>query len=83
MVEDQVDAVVCAYVALFADARPEDTTTYGDLETGYIVTPTLPDGLDAEPAAARGPGRGRRPGPRVRPAPPRAASLPASSSSRW
>jgi predicted RNase H-like nuclease/ppGpp synthetase/RelA/SpoT-type nucleotidyltranferase len=43
-VEDQVDAVVCAYVALFADRWPERTTTYGDFETGYIVTPTLPDG---------------------------------------
>ncbi|GAA1778006.1 bifunctional ribonuclease/(p)ppGpp synthase [Nocardioides hankookensis] len=42
-VEDQVDAVVCAYVALFADRWPERTTTYGDLERGYIVTPTLPD----------------------------------------
>jgi predicted RNase H-like nuclease/ppGpp synthetase/RelA/SpoT-type nucleotidyltranferase len=39
--EDQVDAVVCAYVALFADRWPERTTRYGDLETGYIVTPSL------------------------------------------
>jgi predicted RNase H-like nuclease/ppGpp synthetase/RelA/SpoT-type nucleotidyltranferase len=42
--EDQVDAVLCAYVALFAHRRPEDTTTYGDGATGYIVTPTLPEG---------------------------------------
>jgi predicted RNase H-like nuclease/ppGpp synthetase/RelA/SpoT-type nucleotidyltranferase len=42
-VEDQVDAVVCAYVALFAERWPERTTTYGDFERGYIVTPTLPD----------------------------------------
>ncbi|WP_028643794.1 DUF429 domain-containing protein [Nocardioides sp. URHA0020] len=42
-VEDQVDAVVCAYVALFAERWPERTTTYGDVEHGYIVTPTLPD----------------------------------------
>ena len=47
--EDQVDAVVCAYVALFAARRPEATTTYGDLETGYIVTPTLPPGLTPSP----------------------------------
>jgi predicted RNase H-like nuclease/ppGpp synthetase/RelA/SpoT-type nucleotidyltranferase len=39
--EDQVDAVVCAYVALFADRWPERTTRYGDLATGYIVTPSL------------------------------------------
>jgi predicted RNase H-like nuclease/ppGpp synthetase/RelA/SpoT-type nucleotidyltranferase len=43
VVEDQVDAVICAYVALFAERCPERTTTYGDLETGYIVTPALPD----------------------------------------
>jgi predicted RNase H-like nuclease/ppGpp synthetase/RelA/SpoT-type nucleotidyltranferase len=41
VVEDQVDAVVCAYIALFAAVRPQDVTTYGDFETGYIVTPTL------------------------------------------
>jgi predicted RNase H-like nuclease len=39
--EDQVDAVVCAYVALFADRWPDRVTTYGDFERGYIVTPTL------------------------------------------
>jgi predicted RNase H-like nuclease/ppGpp synthetase/RelA/SpoT-type nucleotidyltranferase len=44
VVEDQVDAVVCAYVALFATRRPELTTTYGDYDEGYIVTPTLPEG---------------------------------------
>jgi predicted RNase H-like nuclease/ppGpp synthetase/RelA/SpoT-type nucleotidyltranferase len=49
VVEDQVDAVLCAYIALFADRRPERTTTYGDLEHGYIVTPTLPGGLTPRP----------------------------------
>lgn len=43
VVEDQVDAVVCAYVALFRQRHPERVTTYGDVETGYIVTPSLPD----------------------------------------
>ena len=52
-VEDQVDAVVCAYVALFATRRPELTTTYGDLATGYIVTPTLPSGHRPSPRAPR------------------------------
>ncbi|TNM49550.1 DUF429 domain-containing protein [Nocardioides albidus] len=52
-VEDQVDAVVCAYVALFAERRPQDTTTYGDLETGYIVTPTLPPDLEPAPRPTR------------------------------
>ncbi len=51
-VEDQVDAVLCAYVAMFAVRRPHDVTTYGDVRTGYIVTPTLPEG--------------HRPTPRVR-----------------
>ncbi|WP_182525063.1 DUF429 domain-containing protein [Nocardioides dongkuii] len=47
VVEDQVDAVVCAYVGLFADRWPDRTTTYGDpdpgWDQGYIVTPALPD----------------------------------------
>ena len=41
VVEDQVDAVVCAYVALLSDQQPDRVTTYGDDETGQIVTPTL------------------------------------------
>jgi predicted RNase H-like nuclease len=43
--EDPIDAVVCAYVALYAERRPADITTYGDCATGYIVTPSLPPGL--------------------------------------
>ena len=43
-VEDQVDAVVCAYVALYVVRRPDDVTVYGDFAEGYIVTPTLPAG---------------------------------------
>ncbi|MGE2716350.1 DUF429 domain-containing protein [Mycolicibacterium litorale] len=39
--EDPVDAVVCAYVALFATRRPADVTAYGDDATGCIVTPAL------------------------------------------
>jgi predicted RNase H-like nuclease len=46
--EDPVDAVVCAYVALYAQRRPERVTIYGDLATGCIVTPSLP----ADPARA-------------------------------
>ncbi|MFZ0159437.1 MAG: DUF429 domain-containing protein [Kineosporiaceae bacterium] len=48
VVEDQVDAVLCAYVALVATRHPERVTTYGDGDTGYIVTPTLP--ADHRPA---------------------------------
>ena len=61
--EDQVDAVVCAYVALFAERQPERTTTYGDLATGYIVTPTLPADLEPTPRTLAGlrTGRTRRP----------------------
>jgi predicted RNase H-like nuclease len=38
-VEDMIDAVLCAYVARYADRRPGLTHTFGDAETGYIVTP--------------------------------------------
>jgi predicted RNase H-like nuclease/ppGpp synthetase/RelA/SpoT-type nucleotidyltranferase len=41
VVEDQVDAVVCAYVVWFAARHPDRVTTYGDEETGLIVTPSL------------------------------------------
>jgi predicted RNase H-like nuclease/ppGpp synthetase/RelA/SpoT-type nucleotidyltranferase len=51
-VEDQVDAVVCAYVGMFAERRPEDVTVYGDVDQGYIVTPTLPPGLLPTPRVA-------------------------------
>jgi predicted RNase H-like nuclease len=47
--EDPVDAVVCAYVALYAARRPADVTIYGDAATGYIVTPSLPAGLSPPP----------------------------------
>jgi predicted RNase H-like nuclease len=48
--EDPVDAVVCAYVALYATRCPSEVTIYGDVATGYIVTPTLPGDLVAGPA---------------------------------
>jgi len=47
--EDPVDAVLCAYVALYRYHRPDDVTVYGDFETGYIVTPTLPPDQAAAP----------------------------------
>jgi predicted RNase H-like nuclease/ppGpp synthetase/RelA/SpoT-type nucleotidyltranferase len=53
-VEDQVDAVVCAYIARYAVTHPSRTTTYGDLATGYIVTPTLPAGLEPAPRVRAG-----------------------------
>lgn len=40
--EDPVDALLCAYIALYWYHRPEDVTVYGDVATGYIVTPSLP-----------------------------------------
>ncbi|MDT5161645.1 MAG: hypothetical protein QOC90_1955 [Mycobacterium sp.] len=48
--EDPVDAVLCAYVALYSVRRPDDVTVYGDIDTGYILTPTLPSGLSPQPA---------------------------------
>ena len=47
--EDPVDAVMCAYVGLLATRRPGDVTVYGDIDTGYIVTPTLPHDLVPAP----------------------------------
>ena len=42
VVEDQVDAVLCAYIARFATERPSETTIYGDPADGCIVTPRYP-----------------------------------------
>ena len=61
VVEDQVDAVVCAYVALFAARRPDEIASYGDAATGMIVTPALP--ADHQPDA-RARAAARRPRPR-------------------
>jgi predicted RNase H-like nuclease len=47
--EDPVDAVLCAYVALYGFHRPDDVTTYGDFASGYIITPTLPGDLAPAP----------------------------------
>jgi predicted RNase H-like nuclease len=49
--EDPVDAVLCAYIALYWYYRPDDVTIYGDFDTGYIVTPSLPP--DQSPAPRR------------------------------
>lgn len=38
-VEDSIDAVVCAYVALHAHRRPDRTALFGTLADGYIVSP--------------------------------------------
>jgi predicted RNase H-like nuclease len=47
--EDPVDAVVCAYIGLYWYHRPDEVTVYGDFETGYIVTPSLPPDLTPAP----------------------------------
>lgn len=51
--EDPVDAVVCAYVALYFARRPADVTVYGDQATGHVVTPALPRDLRSARAADR------------------------------
>ncbi|GBE67895.1 hypothetical protein MFM001_43570 [Mycobacterium sp. MFM001] len=51
--EDPVDAVMCAYIAQYWYQRPDDTTIYGDVATGYIVTPSLPPDLAAAAEPAR------------------------------
>lgn len=55
--EDPIDAVVCAYVALYAERCPAGVTTYGDYATGYIVTPSLPPDLAPAVRSARVAGR--------------------------
>jgi predicted RNase H-like nuclease len=71
--EDPIDAVVCAYVALYTVRCPDGVTIYGDFATGCIVTPTLPP--DLVPAIRSAPDAGRsarahRSGRRPSPAPP-------------
>jgi predicted RNase H-like nuclease len=41
--EDETDAVLCAYVALYAHTLPERTEVFGTVQAGYILTPTLPE----------------------------------------
>lgn len=38
-VEDRVDAVLCAYIARYADARPAAVRTFGDVARGTILIP--------------------------------------------
>ena len=47
--EDPVDAVMCAYIARYWYHRPEDVTIFGDVASGYIVTPSLPADAAPEP----------------------------------
>jgi predicted RNase H-like nuclease len=47
--EDPVDAVLCAYIAMYFDRRRSDATVYGDFASGYIITPTLPPDLKPRP----------------------------------
>lgn len=41
-VEDEMDAIFCAYLAWMWDNRPEILRVYGDVRRGYIVTPEPP-----------------------------------------
>ncbi|MBD2759668.1 DUF429 domain-containing protein [Yimella sp. cx-573] len=53
MAEDQVDAVICAYVVYYREHRPTDVVTYGQYPDGYIVTPRLPADLVPSPRPPR------------------------------
>ncbi|MCV7427175.1 DUF429 domain-containing protein [Mycobacterium montefiorense] len=46
--EDPIDAVLCAYVALYSQRSPGRITIYGDAASGYIVTPSLPAELTGQ-----------------------------------
>ncbi|MBP2456073.1 bifunctional ribonuclease/(p)ppGpp synthase [Mycolicibacterium lutetiense] len=50
--EDPVDAMLCAYIALYWYHRPEDVTIYGDFASGYILTPSLPPDRLPRPRSA-------------------------------
>lgn len=52
--EDPVDAMLCAYIALYWYHRPEDVTIYGDFASGYILTPSLPPDRLSRPRPAPG-----------------------------
>jgi predicted RNase H-like nuclease len=41
--EDETDAVMCAYIALYAHCFPERCEVFGTVAEGYILTPTLPE----------------------------------------
>jgi predicted RNase H-like nuclease len=47
--EAPVDAMLCAYVAMYWYDRPEDVKIYGDVARGYIVTPALPENRTPTP----------------------------------
>jgi predicted RNase H-like nuclease len=47
--EGPVDALLCAYIAMYWYDRPEDVTIYGDFARGYVVTPTLSKSLTPAP----------------------------------
>lgn len=72
-VEDEVDAVVCAYIALFATRTPHRVRVLGDVERGYILTPVTAEmarRIDADRAAgatASAPGAAPKPAPRPAP----------------
>ena len=42
-VEDSIDAVVCAYIAMVAELAADSVRVIGDNENGYILTPVLPE----------------------------------------
>lgn len=47
-IEDEIDAIFCAYLAWLWATHPEQMIVFGDYSTGYIVSPT-PPGATAVP----------------------------------
>jgi predicted RNase H-like nuclease len=67
-IEDEVDAVICAYLAWLWHRHPASCWVLGDGRGGYIVTPRLADhragaGGSVQPRAAGSPDRPGRVGP--------------------
>lgn len=60
VIEDEIDAIFCAYLAWLWTHEPDQMIVLGDYATGYIVTPTPPaaaavSNRPARRAAARAP----------------------------
>lgn len=51
-VEDEIDAIFCAYLAWIWGASPDNMQVHGDVKTGYMVTPRMsPDARPPTPPA--------------------------------
>ncbi len=62
-IEDEVDAIFCGYLAWLWANDPAATTVYGDVATGYIVTPPPPEVHPRRRGSAQHHAKSREPDP--------------------